>query len=152
MMHALRSVSPPAEYLIGVALQNRGVRTDFWRAFESVSVAAEFAFAMVWEVIGGATYPIAIWRDGKRIWQPTHQHGRLYFLATAAALRELSRGGPEEIVQPRRSAPQLDSRHPARSLCSADVLAIGANSQVKVSSGSNGGAGTAQRTRRSLRS
>ena len=152
MMHALRSVSPPAEYLIGVALQNRGVRTDFWRAFESVSVAAEFAFAMVWEVIGGATYPIAIWRDGKRIWQPTHQHGRLYFLATAAALRELSRGGPEEIVQPRRSAPQLDSRHPAHSQCSADVLAIGANSQVKVSFGSNGGAGTAQRTRRSLRS
>ena len=98
MMHALRSVSPPAEYLIGVALQNRGVRTDFWRAFESVSVAAEFAFAMVWEVIGGATYPIAIWRDGKRIWQPTHQHGRLYFLATAAALRELSRGGPDAIV------------------------------------------------------
>lgn len=94
-MRALRPVSPPAEYSIGVALQNRGVRTDFWRAFESVSVAAEFAFAMVWEVIGGATYPIAIWRDGKRIWQPTQQYGKLYFLATAAALRKLSRGESE---------------------------------------------------------
>lgn len=87
-----RAGEPPATPPGAVMLQVRRPNGDTWHRFDSVTEAAAFALELMRGVIDGNTYPLAIWRDGRKLWKPYGRHGKLHVASTRDALESLSTG------------------------------------------------------------
>lgn len=80
-----------------MVLQIRRAGGDTWHRFDSVPDAAAFGLDLLRGVLDGNTFPVAIWRDGRKLWKPFGRHGKLHVATTQDALKSLSMGdiGPD---------------------------------------------------------
>ncbi|MCC7121122.1 MAG: hypothetical protein IT493_06155 [Gammaproteobacteria bacterium] len=92
MPHFRRAGEPPVTPPGIVVLQVRRPAGDTWHRFDSVNEAATFALELMRGVIDGNVYPLAIWRDGRKLWKPYGRHGKLHVASTRDALQSLSSG------------------------------------------------------------
>lgn len=88
-----RADEPPAAPPGVVVLQVRRANGDTWHRFERIEEAAAFALEIMRGILDGHTWPIAIWRDGRKLWKPYGRHGKLHVASTRDALESLSQGG-----------------------------------------------------------
>lgn len=87
-----RQETPPEAPPGVVVLQVRRASGDTWHRFETVAAAADFALELLHGVLDANTYPLAIWRDGRKLWKPFGRHGKLHVATTQDALKSLSAG------------------------------------------------------------